>query len=772
MFKVFELRRCASSVAIFVLVATGSMLLSGVAQAACQSSHSPDLKKILSFAVPSSGNLPGGWGGNLPGTLFLSTTMHKGHRVLILRRGDKSALKFSSFASCVQSDFSGKTITLKGWLRTNDVSKFAGLWVREDGDAGTLVLNNMHDQKLHGTTGWKEYSVSIPVKPQARHVVFGALLVGTGKVWVSHLQLLVDGKPIWQAPKKGTVLDTDHEFDKGSRIAITALDKIQIANLVTLGKVWGFLKYYDPTVTAGKRQWDYDLFRIMPTILKAKSRKDANAALVQWVKKLGPVPPCTSCVHLETKNLHLRPDLGWIHDSNRLGKQLSALLERIYNNRTGKQFYGPLRNIGKPKFDHELPYKSVNFPDSGFQLLALYRFWNMIEYWYAYRNLIADNWNHVLAEFIPRLALAKSLKAYERQLMQLAAELHDTHANLWGNSIKDRPPVGKCHLPVRIRYVQGQPVVAAYLAGKQANDSSLQIGDVLVKLDGQPVSKLFKLWAPYYGASNKAALRRQIGNFMTRGACGATTVTIRRDDDVKRIKTQRVPIPGGPDYRPVRFHDLPGPTFRLLSPKVAYIKLSSIKSDQVGSYIKRAQGTKGLIIDIRNYPSQFVAFSLGSTLVSKKTPFNRLTREDLRNPGAFYWRAPTTLTPRKPHYAGKVVVLVDSVTQSQAEYTAMAFRAAGAVVVGSQTAGADGDVAWALLPGNVYTAISGLGVFYPDKQPTQRIGIVPDVVVKPTIADIRAGRDAVLEKAIRLIVGPKVPETKIRKMYETPPMKR
>lgn len=101
----------------------------------------------------------------------------------------------------------------------------------------------------------------------------------------------------------------------------------------------------------------------------------------------------------------------------------------------------------------------------------------------------------------------------------------------------------------------------------------------------------------------------------------------------------------------------------------------------------------------------------------------------------------------------------------------MALRAAGAIVVGSQTAGADGDIAKAPLPGGLFTAISWHGVYYSDKKPTQRIGIVPDVVVKPTIADIRAGRDAVLEKAIRLIVGPKVPEAKIRKMYQTPPTK-
>ena len=47
--------------------------------------------------------------------------------------------------------------------------------------------------------------------------------------------------------------------------------------------------------------------------------------------------------------------------------------------------------------------------------------------------------------------------------------------------------------------------------------------------------------------------------------------------------------------------------------------------------------------------------------------------------------------------------------------------------------------------------IRGIGVFYPDKPPTLRIDIVPDVEVRPTIAGIRGGLDEVLEEAIRRV---------------------
>jgi len=47
--------------------------------------------------------------------------------------------------------------------------------------------------------------------------------------------------------------------------------------------------------------------------------------------------------------------------------------------------------------------------------------------------------------------------------------------------------------------------------------------------------------------------------------------------------------------------------------------------------------------------------------------------------------------------------------------------------------------------------ISGSGVYYPDGTETQRVGIVPDIEVKPTIEGIKNGKDELLEKAIEII---------------------
>ena len=122
------------------------------------------------------------------------------------------------------------------------------------------------------------------------------------------------------------------------------------------------------------------------------------------------------------------------------------------------------------------------------------------------------------------------------------------------------------------------------------------------------------------------------------------------------------------------------------------------------------------------------------------------------NPGEFVFTPPIEIQPGDKTYQGKLVVLVNELTQSQAEYTSMAFRAGrNTTIIGSTTAGADGNVSSIMLPGGLQTMISGIGVYYPDGTPTQRVGIVPDIVVEPTIKGIRNKKDELLEKAIEII---------------------
>lgn len=761
---------------IRVLIATVFAAVTAVVQAQDVGSAKPTLRSDLADRLNFEGQQPGdvsptGWDGGPTATLFADNKIvHGGHWSARIERQADSPGEFSSLHKAIPIDFSGGTVELRGFLRTEDVSGFAGLWMREDGEGRGLAFDNMQNRGLKGSTEWTEYSIKLPINPEATQLFFGVLCSGTGKVWVDDLQVLVDGQPISQAPhveKPKTALDLDEQFNGGSGLVLAALTKVQVGNLATLGKVWGFLKYYHPQITSGQRHWDYDLLRILPTILQAPDRGTANAAMAKWITALGEVPPCKPCVEFNESDLQFRSDVQWIADESLLGPDLSRKLRWINSNRqpAEKQFYVSLApGVLNPVFHHELPYATLKLPDPGFQILALYRFWNIIEYWFPYRDVMGEDWNKVLTEFIPRIALAKTADEYKRELLALIVKVHDTHANLW-SSLKARPPVGDCRIPVDLRFIENRVVVTGYGNLDAAKDTTLNLGDALTELDGVPVTRMIADLAPYYAASNEAARMREMTESMTAGTCGDTTVHVLRNGQDIQVKTKRLAV--NTEQRSPVWHDLPGPTFRLLSKDVAYLKLSSVKAADAETYVNSAVGTKGLIIDIRNYPSNFMVFALGSLLVPKDTQFVRFTVGDLSTPGTFRWGSSISLSPKSPHYGGKVVILVDEVSLSQAEYTTMAFRVApGAVVVGSMTAGADGNVSSIPLPGKLQTAISGIGVFYPDKKPTQRVGIIPDVVVKPTIAGIRAGRDEVLEEGIRQILGSETPVQQIVKMYQ------
>jgi hypothetical protein len=690
-----------------------------------------------------------GWWSNPPGTVAADNSVaHTGKWSVRLQRDGQSAGTFSAIGRGLPVDFQGGTVELRGYLRLKDVSGNAGLWLRQDGDGQTLSLENMESQQVKGTRDWAQYRITLPINPKAQQLMIGVLVEGTGTLWADDLELLVDGKPIAeavQAPSKPG-LPADHEFDSGSKIILNDLTPVQVSNLVTLGRVWGFLKYHHPSVTAGQRHWDYDLFRVMPAVLAAPDRAQANEGILSWIDKLGPVAPCSPCVAAPTGDLDIKPAIEWIHDRAVLGGALSERLESIYANRTGKQFFVSIAGNGNPSFDHEPAYPQIAMPDSGYQLLALFRWWNILQYWAPDRDVAGQDWPAVLAEFIPKLALAKDKTDYTLALFELIAKANDTHANLW-SSLAVRPPTGDCAVPVTLRFAGDKLVVFRV----DSADGAFQPGDVLEKLDDEPVKSLVDKWAVYYADSNEAARRRDLAAFFTRGTCGPVPVEITRGGHTEKVAATRNQRKDG-----FATHDQAGETFQMLSPEVAYIKLSSIKSADLPDYFEKAKNTKGLIVDIRNYPSEYVPYAMGAYFATKPTPFVTFTFADLANPGAFKFGEGGLIAPGPVHYAGKLVILVDETSVSQAEFTTMALRAMpNSVVVGSTTAGADGDVSSIPLPGQLSTMISGLGVFYPDRRPTQRVGIVPDVVVKPTVEGIAAGRDEVLETAVKLIEGAK-----------------
>ena len=713
----------------------------------------PAFQSALSFEAPLPNGLPGGFSLSSPDAIALDrTTFRSGQAAVRIRREPGRADPFSALTASVPIDFAGEKVELVGYLRTESVVGYAGLWMREDGAGGVLAFDNMQQRQIDGTREWAEHRIELPLAPGARQVFFGTLLVGEGTVWVDDLRILVDGVPLPNVPRIATIIDKDREFVSGSGVSSETPSGKQIEDLAVLARVWGFLKYHHPRVAGGELHWDFELFRALPSVLAASSAAERNDALLAWTRRLGDAVPCDPCASAPSDPV-LAPDIGWIEDEALLGGALSAYLRDVHRNRfaAGTQFYvDPAPGVGNAVFTNEPTYDASVATDLGFRLLALFRYWNMVEYWFPYRGVIGTSWPEVLADFIPQFAAAESFQEYNAALARLIVTINDTHAILQ-TSINPLPPYGECLVPVALRFVENRATVAGYRHAAKGPASGLDVGDVVVAVDGTPVERLVEEWRPYYPASNEPARLGRMAMFVLRGACEPTELRIRRGARDLDVRAER--IPGAEiDYRVLSTHDKAGDTLQWLADDVAYLKLSTVRQGDVPGYLEALQRARGLVVDIRNYPNEFVVFVLGGHFVREPTPFARFSGPDLANPGAFTTIGPVSLQPLAPHYDGPIAILVDEATVSQAEYTTMALRASPrAFVVGSTTQGADGNVTTLPLPGGLSSRFSGLGVFYPDGSPTQRIGIVPDVVVTPTIDGIRTGRDEVLEAALREI---------------------
>src|SRR5262245_38883846 len=506
---------------------------------------------LLGFEAEPVDGRPRGWFGGPNNTLFSDTAeKHGGARSLRLDRTAASANAFSYVGAGVPIDFSGETLELRGWLK-RDGEGVPSLWMRQDGaDPGMAFVDMSQAPAVSGK--WGKHSISFPLEPQARSLVIGVRLVGVGKAWADDLELLVDGKPYAQrvrVERPPSPLETDQQFDKGSGIALDGLTPRQVDTLVLAGKVWGFLKYHHPAITGGKYHWDYELLRKLPALLAAPDAAAAQKILVDWVDSLGEVSKCDPCA---TPAESSRIDAGL------LGTELAARLQAIYRNRVpNQQFYvGLAPGAGNPAFHNEPAYRGIAVPDSGFRILAIYRFWNVIEYWFPYRDLIDENWDEVLRDALRRGTPAMNSENFQRELMTLVARADDGHANLW-SATRQREPAGDCQLPVGLRYVEKQFVVKSLAADEGAR--SIELRDVLTSLDGVPVGDIVERVRRYYGASNEPARMREIANALTRGTCGAVKVSLRRKRTMT-IDAQRIKIEA-PQLNALYFNDRPGETF-------------------------------------------------------------------------------------------------------------------------------------------------------------------------------------------------------------------
>jgi len=539
--------------------------------------------------------------------------------------------------------------------------------------------------------------------------------------------------------------------------------KKQIARLAELAQAWGLLKYYHPAIAAGKQDWDSVLIETLQHTLSDSQGAQFTAAIDRLLTIAG---PDTASFYLPVNDQSIaykNYDASWINRSKQLNEEQKKALNYILShpNRAGNVY---ARQDGSPDSTvttpHEKPYKEMLLPDVHYRLLGLFRFWNVINYYYPYKYKIGKPWNQVLHELIPVMIEASDTLSYHRAIARMAASINDAHGGLWPEVYSSF--TGKYAPGFHFRLVDGKAVVTRIIDSLLLKEPAFQVGSVLTSINGVTIKQLIKRYTDYVPASNVGGkLKTMHGFLLNTFTDKAEYRGISRDGKKMHVtlpQTERNFLQGYLDFFEMKSAD----TCKILPGNIGYVYFSNLNSRNLHSVMRSLLHTRAIIFDMRNYPENGAGiYRVPDYLLSQPAIYARNTYPDFSLPGRFnyiianegtnYSRVGgSRLSPDvELPYQGKIILLVDSRTQSAAEWACMTLLTAKNVtVIGNQTAGTDGNVTRTILPGGYKIAFSGLGIYFPNGAETQRAGIPIDIHVTYRISDIINGRDPLLEKAL------------------------
>lgn len=135
--------------------------------------------------------IPEGWhkAGSKPADYEVGTDKAAGKKVMYILGKTNNSDDFGTIMQTFNANkYLGKRLKLSGYLKSQDIKGWAGLWMRVDGNTkGALSFDNMENRAVRGTTDWKKYDIVLDVPKESKAIAFGVLTSGKGKVWVKDI---------------------------------------------------------------------------------------------------------------------------------------------------------------------------------------------------------------------------------------------------------------------------------------------------------------------------------------------------------------------------------------------------------------------------------------------------------------------------------------------------------------------------------------------------------------------------------------------------------
>lgn len=515
-------------------------------------------------------------------------------------------------------------------------------------------------------------------------------------------------------------------------------------------KVWGFLKYYHPKVAGGEVNWDKQLLDVLPKIEKAQTKEEFSLILENWIDDLGPIKEIAPIVApKDVEFFDKNFDLSWIATTKAFSKKLSKKLKNIEANRfQSAEEFGP----GFDAMKNVRNYFDLDYNNKASRILMLYAYWNLIEYYFPYKYVMNQKWDLSLEQALPLITDAKNEGDFYKAMRKLSSEINDSHNEftIYGSFAATGVNAYR-YFPARGKIIDEKLVITEILADSLAEAENIKIGDVITKINDRTIKELLTEKRDLVCASNESAYLNRAAKKILASDAENVKVEFLKDG---KYETKSMIWTNYHDSHRNEFKKgaiKKKDKFKLLDNNIGYVNMGVIKDRHIPDMIEALKSTKAIVFDMRNYPNDTWK-EISDFLNPQEKTFCVYAMPYPNYPGRYQWTEGRKCgSENKDNYKGKVIVLLNEDSISQSEWTAMCFQTAGnTTIIGSQTAGTDGNAMDLDFKG-FHTRYTGFGVFYPDRRETQRIGIVPDIEVKPTIKGIQEGKDEVLDRALRFI---------------------
>ncbi|AIF46686.1 S41 family peptidase [Dyella japonica] len=400
--------------------------------------------------------------------------------------------------------------------------------------------------------------------------------------------------------------------------------------------------------------------------------------------------------------------------------------------------------------------------DEAHRIAGLSLFWSEARYNFVHFELVPDlDWNQAYVDFLPKVIAAKSLHDYYEVMMRFAPLLHDGHTSITppatiSNEFYARPAI-------RTAMIDGHVLVTEVCSPKLA--SQVRVGDEVVSVDGQDVRQYAQERVePYASTSTPQDTLVHVYDYRLLQGDHRQPVTLGLKDAAGRLRQVRLSRENDPSVQVA-----PTVDWRMLPDGVAYLAIHEFEDDDGVKAFERALPqilhAKGLILDLRRNTggSDVVGAQILSYLTDRPLQGSRSRTQEYApvyraDAGPYTawneWEAGTFQMERAQRYHGPVVVLVGPRTYSAAEDFVVAFDALKrGTLMGETTGGSTGEPLQFKLPGGGTARICTKHDSFPDGREFVGKGIAPQITVAPTVEDIRAGRDPVIQRALAVLAG-------------------